>query len=247
MIFLVFVYVVAGFFTYPHETNAIATIDAGIVLAFTNVERYYEGLPILNSNDKLTRVAYEKMKDLFARQYFEHVSPTGESVSDLAEGVKYEYIAVGENLALGDFTSSKDVVEAWMNSEGHRKNILSEKYTEIGIAAGKSEYQGRNTWIIVQSFGLPKSVCPVVDSSLQEELDSIEERLELYGRVAEIRREAAEDTDLPYEERVKKIETYNLVAKLYNNTAQMYRELVDEYNDEVGEFNECMKGYIADL
>ncbi len=234
-------------FLTPVQVAAYVTINADFVLAFTNAERYWEGLPILSTNNKLSEVAKEKMVDMFTRQYFEHVSPTGESVSDLAKGVGYEYITVGENLALGDFASSKAVVDAWMDSEGHRRNILSENYSEIGIAAGRGMYQGRNTWIIVQSFGLPKSTCPAIDNDLQDELEIYEERLEIYQRVANMRKEAAEDEEVSYATRVARVEAYNIVARLYNSTAEKYRDLIDEYNEEAGEFNECMRGYIDDI
>jgi uncharacterized protein YkwD len=53
----------------------------------------------------------------------------------LAKKVNYEYVVVGENLAEGDFTSDADLVKGWMDSPGHRANILNTKYEEIGIAS----------------------------------------------------------------------------------------------------------------
>ena len=71
--------------------------------------------------------------------------------------VGYNYAAAGENLAV-NFTDSQDVVRAWMNSEGHRKNILNQKFTEVGIGMATGEYQGRATTFIVQLFGRPLAI-----------------------------------------------------------------------------------------
>lgn len=223
------------------------SINADSVLAYTNVERYKEGLSLLSSNTLLGEVARKKMLDLFARQYFAHESPTGESVSDLANGVGYRFIVVGENLALGDFGSSQGVVEAWMNSEGHRKNILSKAYSEIGIAAGRSDYKGRTTWIIVQSFGFPRSSCPVIDEELAKKLDTIQQKLDIYSSIAESRKEQIEITTGTLEQRKARVDSYNVVARLYNDTVDEYKKLANEYNDEVGEYNSCLKVAVGRL
>jgi len=219
------------------ETPAVRS---DFVLLFTNVERYKAGQLPLTTNQVLSSVAREKMLDLFARQYFAHESPSGDSVSDLAKKAGYKYIVVGENLAMGNFSSSKSVVDAWMNSPGHKRNILSESYTEIGIAAGKGLYQGKETWMIVQSFGYPISKCPTVDTTLEGELAKIEKKLSLLETVAEIRRSQITETG-SLEERQKKIETYNIAARLYNKTLGEYRDVVDEYNKEAEKYNACVK------
>jgi Cysteine-rich secretory protein family len=223
------------------EATEMPLIYADSVLAFTNAERYKEGAPLLASNTLLSNVARKKMTDLFARQYFAHESPTGESVSDLAKREGYEYIVVGENLALGDFASSKAVVEAWMDSPGHRKNILSKSYSEIGIAAGRSNYEGRNTWIVVQSFGFPKSSCPVINTDLEKEINIVEQKLSILKTIANLREKEVEKSKGSLEVRIKLVETYNTAARLYNTTLDGYRDLIEEYNEEVGEYNNCLK------
>lgn len=62
---------------------------------------------------------------------------------------------LGENIALGDFTSSQMMVNSWMKSPGHRTNILRNDFTETGIAVGKGVFNGREQWIGVQVFGRP--------------------------------------------------------------------------------------------
>lgn len=97
---------------------------------------------------------------MLARQYFEHKSPTGETVGDLANHTDYHYLVIGENLALGNFDTNQAVIDAWMASEGHRANILDPRYVDIGISAIKGTYKDDSVWVIVQHFGLPISVCP---------------------------------------------------------------------------------------
>ena len=235
-------------FQYSDKVYAATPlIDADVVLAYTNVERYREGVPFLSSNVALSNTAKEKMTDLFTRGYFAHESPTGESVSDLAKKNGYEYIVVGENLALGDFTSSKDVVDAWMDSEGHRENILADKYTEIGIAAGRGDYNGRITWVIVQSFGRPKSSCPVVDKGLEESIEVLQKRLEVYSKIADFRREEAERNGGSLSEKKARVLSYNVVAKFYNSNVEKYKKLVEEYNKEVEGYNSCLKEVVKDF
>jgi uncharacterized protein YkwD len=92
---------------------------------WTNQQRGQNNLPALKENLKLTQAAQLKVKDMFDKQYFEHISPQGVGPAGLAETVGYDYIAIGENLALGNFKDDQALVEAWMNSPGHRANILS--------------------------------------------------------------------------------------------------------------------------
>ena len=221
------------------------TLNASSILAYTNAQRYKKNIPILSSNALLSEVARRKMLDLFARQYFEHESPTGDSVSDLVQDAGYEYIIVGENLALGDFTSSKAVVDAWMNSEGHKKNILSKAYSEIGIAVGRSNYKGRNTWIAVQSFGYPKSGCPSVDTVLQSKLDALQEKLDIYNGIVEIRKEQIKCEGITLEEKKVRVNSYNIAARLYNETVEEYKKRIAEYNVGVEKFNTCMKATLS--
>ena len=96
---------------------------------------------------------------MFEKEYFEHKSPSGIGASDIAHDVGYEFILVGENIALGNFDGDEALVQAWMDSPGHRANILNKRYTEIGIAAEKGLYQGKMMWLAVQIFARPMSLC----------------------------------------------------------------------------------------
>jgi uncharacterized YkwD family protein len=102
------------------------------VVSLVNAERAKYGLPALTINEKLSSVARLKSQDMYNKNYFSHTSPTYGSPFDMMKkyGINYNY--AGENIAKGQ-TSPQAVVTAWMNSEGHRANILSRNFTQIGV------------------------------------------------------------------------------------------------------------------
>jgi uncharacterized protein YkwD len=145
------------------------------VIRWTNAQRQKNGLPPLKENLKLDLSADNKTRDMFINQYFEHKSPIGIGVDGLIKEVGYEYIIIGENLAMGNFENSEKLVEAWMDSPGHRENILNVKYQEIGVAVLRGVYQGKKVWMAVQHFGLPLSYCPRPNENLKTEIDEGEQ------------------------------------------------------------------------
>lgn len=102
------------------------------VLDLVNQERKKQGLAALTLSSKLTSVANTKAKDMAVNKYFAHESPTYGTPFQMLQqfGVKYSY--AGENIAAGQRTS-KEVMNSWMNSSGHRANILNKNYTELGV------------------------------------------------------------------------------------------------------------------
>lgn len=102
------------------------------VVDLTNQERAKSGLPALQVDTTLSKVAREKSLDMQRNNYFSHTSPTYGSPFDMMKKFGITYKAAGENIAKGQ-RSPEEVVNAWMNSEGHRKNILSSNFTHIGV------------------------------------------------------------------------------------------------------------------
>ncbi|RDY27226.1 sporulation protein [Romboutsia weinsteinii] len=107
------------------------------VVNLVNVERSKQGLKPLTLNAKLSNVATTKSQDMINKNYFDHTSPTYGSPFDMMKQFGISYRTAGENIAMGQRTPS-EVVNAWMNSEGHRKNILSANFTEIGVGVAKN-------------------------------------------------------------------------------------------------------------
>ena len=213
---------------------------AGII-KWTNVQRRNNGLAALSEDTKLNIVASLRAKDMFENQYFAHGSPTGKDAQHLVDGVSYEYIMIGENLALGNFKNDQEVVQAWMDSPGHRANILNSRFRDIGVAALKGTFEGHSTWIMVQVFGRPTSACPQPDSSLKNRIElnemKIEElKLNLDRRKTEI--ENMKPQSGP--EYNKKIEEYNSLVNNYNDLVTNTKNLVNEYNGQVQSSNQCI-------
>ncbi|GMK39873.1 hypothetical protein PCCS19_29280 [Paenibacillus sp. CCS19] len=113
-------------------TTTSTSAYAQQVVTLVNQERAKAGLSALTSDSLLTTVANDKAKDMAVNHYFSHTSPTYGSPFDMmtAYGVKYSY--AGENIAAGQKTP-QEVMTAWMNSAGHKANILSANFKKIGV------------------------------------------------------------------------------------------------------------------
>jgi hypothetical protein len=135
-------------------TTAAPGIDAVDVMNRVNEERTNRFLPALITNQKLMAAATIKSNDMLERNYFAHVDPDGQYIWPTIEAQGYKpYKTLGENLAM-DFTDAKTMVEAWMNSPGHRANILNDKFEDQGLAAIYGEFtSGHNTIEATNLFG----------------------------------------------------------------------------------------------
>lgn len=102
------------------------------VVQLVNQERAKYGLPALRPDWQLARVARHKSMDMRDKNYFSHTSPTYGSPFDMMRAYNITYRAAGENIAMGQSTA-QEVVRSWMNSEGHRQNILSKNFQYIGV------------------------------------------------------------------------------------------------------------------
>lgn len=192
----------------PERARGAALARAG-VLHWTNLSRSSAGRTLLREQTPLDAAAEAKLADMFARAYFAHENPDGEGIAVAVKEAGYVSLRVGENLALGNFASDEKLVAAWMESPGHRANILDPRFTEIGIAVGPGTFQGQRTWMAVQVFALPRSACPTVDEKLRV---VIEEQRATIGRLAdEIKRLAAEG-NAKIEEGNREIEEGNRIA-----------------------------------
>jgi uncharacterized YkwD family protein len=114
------------------------------VLNIVNKERTSRGLSALKFNTEVSKVATLKSQDMIDKGYFDHNSPTYGSPFDMMKKFGITYRSAGENIAMGQ-RSPQEVMTAWMNSDGHRKNILNSSFTEIGIGIAKDK-NGRLYW-----------------------------------------------------------------------------------------------------
>ncbi|MGE7091805.1 SafA/ExsA family spore coat assembly protein [Lysinibacillus sp. NPDC048646] len=112
-------------------TKEQATVEQEVV-KLVNAERAKAGLPALKEDWELSRVAKYKSQDMHDKKYFSHTSPTYGSPFAMMKSYGITYKSAGENIAMGQ-RSAAEVVKAWMNSEGHRANIMSKNFTHIGV------------------------------------------------------------------------------------------------------------------
>ena len=225
-------------------TNNTKNIKLSIkgVIDITNQYRSENGgLVALKENSKLDFSAEKKLQDMFVKGYFEHVSPDGVGVGDLGNQVSYEYIIIGENLALGNFKDYKALVDAWMASTGHRANILNKRYTEIGVAVGSGTYQGKNVWMAVQHFALPKSACPSIDGVLKGIIDLDQKNIKSTESDLSVKRARIESGAI-YEGMTTsdQINAYNSLVNDYNKMIVSIKEKIYKYNEQVKAFNLCI-------
>ncbi len=132
-------------------TSTASTSFSGQVIKLTNKERAKSGCKALKSNSLLKSAAQKHSADMAKKDYFSHTGKDGRSPFDRMTDAGYSFSAAAENIAAGQRTPA-DVVEGWMNSAGHRKNILNCTYTEIGVGYAKGGSYG-TYW--TQNFGKP--------------------------------------------------------------------------------------------
>ncbi len=214
------------------------------VLAETNRYRSFEMLPPLTLNKELTKGAEKKLQDMFDKQYFAHQSPDGKGPAQIADAVGYKYLTIGENLALGNFGGDSALVKAWMDSPGHRANILNKKYKEIGIAVGEGIYEGEHIWLAVQEFGVPASLCTAPERSLEllvsankQEISEIEKRIDEQQR----RVNETEPKNGPAYNR--EAAAYNSLVEQYNDLSSRTKKLVEKFNTQVETYNQCLRSH----
>jgi hypothetical protein len=159
-IFLVLKLVIFPFYYLFPKTSFFADVVSSTLVGLTNQERQARGINVLKENPILTQAANAKAQDMLAHDYFSHTSPQGVTPWYWFKKSGYNYLAAGENLAIG-FIDSQEVQTAWYNSLSHRQNLLNPNYKEIGIAVVKGNFQGRETTLVVQLFGNPRIQKPV--------------------------------------------------------------------------------------
>ena len=123
---------------YPGQAVTVPTLDASVssyeqkVIDLVNDIRVQNGLKKFSANWELSRVARYKSQDMRDKKYFSHTSPTYGSPFNMMKSFGISYKTAGENIAYG-YSTPEAVVKGWMNSEGHRKNILNPSFTQIGV------------------------------------------------------------------------------------------------------------------
>lgn len=137
---------------FPSVLGTFSDISDQQLLLLTNQKRQENGLPALTINNELSQAAANKAFDMFGKDYWAHNAPDGTAPWVFIKGAGYNYIYAGENLARG-FNNASDVINAWMASETHRKNMLSSNYQNVGFAVSAGKLNGEDTVLVVEMLG----------------------------------------------------------------------------------------------
>ncbi len=241
-------------------------LTRGAIIKLCNDMRASHGLAHLAENQLLDKIAEDRVRDMFQKQYIGHVSPTGEQASDYAQRTGYHYKIIAENIAAGNFMNNQKVIDGWMQSPGHKQNMLSPDIKEIGVAIDKGQQQGANTWIAVQIFGLQslpvpeRTHCTAPPEGLLSEIESkkaelvnAENRLAGFKQMLEQesyaieadRRNAGSSSQAVYNLNAR-ISSYNERSAWYNNLVAdvaakrtILKTLAEDYNKRVQAYHEC--------
>lgn len=153
---LLFMLLQLGFSIYSYTKPGVLGINANIdqkrLIELTNVEREKKGLKKVTENEALNLAAKLKAENMLAENYWAHFAPSGKTPWDFITGAGYKFTFAGENLAKNFYTSD-EIVNAWMNSQTHRDNLLNANYKDIGIAVVEGVLNGQKTTLVVQEFG----------------------------------------------------------------------------------------------
>jgi uncharacterized protein YkwD len=233
-----------------------------VIVGLTNSIRAANGLAALSENRLLTTIAEERAKDMLEKQYFDHISPVGEQASDLAQKIGYKYKIIAENIASGMFMTNQKIIDGWMQSPGHRKNILSPEVSEIGVSVMKGRMGGHDAWISVQIFGLQSlpvstKLCTPPSQQLMNEIEikKVELRV-LNERLASLRSEletvktsieldrtlVGKDSKRNQDLNVK-IKTYNEKSNWHNETLAELKAKEAVLNSMIAEYNRILVSY----
>jgi len=176
LIFLSFVLTSVQSVLWTKSDWLVSSVLPSVIVDLTNDER--GNLGTLSRNSVLDEAAQLKAEHMAQYEYFSHYSPDGVSPWHWFDQVSYSFVHAGENLAV-HFTDSDEVVSAWMDSPGHRANILNGNFTEIGVGTAKGTYNGTDTIFVVQLFGTPaapvsQTVAVQVDTATaQDTIESV--------------------------------------------------------------------------
>jgi uncharacterized protein YkwD len=241
----------------------ILTSDA--IITLTNNARTLNGLPALRTNLLLNAIAESRANDMLEKQYFAHVSPAGQQASDIAQSVGYHYKIIAENIGSGKFYTNQKIVDGWMQSPGHRRNILSPEVAEIGAAVLKGRMNGMETYITVQIFGLQsppvsQHICVAPSKSLLNDIELKRAEIEgLSDQLFRMKQELdAENESIETDRRYtygdsQKIQNLNIKINAYNEKSRWHNRIVadakaksgvmesmvNEYNRMLQAYNDC--------
>jgi hypothetical protein len=181
------------FLAYPNSAHMSESLVAR-VFELLNKERVGNNIEPLSRDLELSRAAMAKAEDMLTNNYFDHYGPDGKKPWEWIHRTEYDYIYAGENLAM-NFTAAESVHAALMNSESHKKNILSEKYNDIGLAMVSGTINGKQTNVLVQTFGHKRKIVSPISAIAKTEVQAEPLVGEIENKITQTLPEAEDEND----------------------------------------------------
>jgi uncharacterized protein YkwD len=205
------------------------------IIWMTNYERVQQGMEPFSTQPLLNNSAHAKNEDMHLYGYMNHTfAHDGISYGfDLfIKKQSYEFLKIGENLAEGDFQNTYELVQAWMRSPEHRKNILDHGFRDIGVSVFMiTNPSGTARAVYVQHFGVAQSMCPHKVLNLQDQYHQLEEQLTL--------KKAHIETLDPNQQGA-----YQQEIDSYNELIQRMNTMVQDINSQIRRYNQCVEKFL---
>lgn len=223
----------------PNTEHMALTSDN--IIWYTNYYRAQHHLSPLTLSPKLRDSAYHKSLDMFKYQYFDHYRPSNHlGFDNFIDNQNYSFIKAGENLAMGDFTTSKEIVDAWMKSTTHRQNMLDPAYTEIGVSVDYGMFNNHKSILITQHLGKPTATCPTVNETIKGSIATANKQLTEIKTSIDRQRKTIGETDPDANTYQALIDEYNSFVGIYNTIADQVGDMIKTYNDQAAAFDACI-------
>ncbi len=225
------------------------------VLRLTNEFRAEEGLQPLSASSKLNEAARLRARDMIDKDYFAHNCPdSGDGAEEAAIVLGYSYRGIAENIAKGNYKSARQLVQDWMDSKGHRDNILHPDMHDMGIAVVREEksiFSGSSGDVSygVQLFARRMPDCIAPDDRLRESIEDLQQEQEQLQQRVERLREKLESQSavIDYaqsQEQIKESKVmYNIYATMHNFALHELQEISEEVNAKISTYNAQAETY----
>jgi hypothetical protein len=233
-------------------------LDASHIIKLTNEYRASLGLTPLRENFQLTHAAEYRANDMISNRYYAHVNPiTGEGPGEAIKDANYQYRTYAENIAMGNWQSNRHIVDGWINSPGHRANIVNPNIREIGVAIIKDTTTplGRpSAYYGVQLFASPMPDCTrpsEVDKALLQEMqrknDDIWRRVNIQkSEIERLQARIHRENNNTTKKRMindfnRQINAYNSLVAEAKGMQDSLQLVIQSYNSRIHEYNACMQ------
>jgi len=164
----IFLFLILSPFLSIKINKLLANLTEQLILKEINPVRADHGFLDLKVNKKLAEAAQMKALDMIKRNYFDHIGPDGETPWTWLELVDYDYAAAGENLAI-NASEPLILINAWLDSPSHAKNILNGYFTDIGIGMANGEIDSKKTTVVVMFVGREKTASLELASNITDD------------------------------------------------------------------------------